>query len=176
MEFTILALPFMIVLFASLETFVAFAGEQLLMSATDTMARKVRTGEITFEVGKAGYKNETQFRQAFCDEISVMMTCSTTETTAPSKLYLDVRPVTDLTKFPEAIPRTSASTSSDVNTSDFKFTPGGPGSLNMMRVYYRWSVITDLVRPFITNLRPAGTSMPRDYLMVSTAIFRTESE
>ncbi|WP_312359841.1 TadE/TadG family type IV pilus assembly protein [Ensifer sp.] len=175
-EFTILAIPFMMVLFASIETFIAFTGEQLLMSATDTMARKIRTGEITFQVGKPGYKSNEQFRQAFCDEISVMMTCSATETTLPNKLYIDVRPVTDLAKFPDAVPRTTTSNSSDVSVADFKFAPGGPGTTNMMRAFYRWSVITDLVRPFITNLRPAGTSMPKDYLMVSTAIFRTESE
>ena len=45
----------------------------------------------------------------------------------------------------------------------------------MVRAYYRWEVVTDLVRPFITNLRPAGTSMPRDYLMVSTSAFRAEN-
>jgi Flp pilus assembly protein TadG len=36
-------------------------------------------------------------------------------------------------------------------------------------------VITDLVRPLVTKLRPAGDSMPRDYLMVSTATFRNEN-
>ncbi len=176
MEFAILAIPFMIVLFATIETFVAFTGEQLLMNATDKMARKIRTGEITFQVGKPGYKTNAQFRQAFCDEISVMMTCSATETTLPNKLYIDVRPVADLAKFPEAVPRTTTSISSDVKTSDFKFAPGGPGTTNMMRAFYRWSVFTDLVRPFVSNLRPTGSTMPKGYLMVSTAIFRTESE
>lgn len=175
-EFTILALPFMIIIFASIETFVAFAGEQLLMNATDTMARKIRTGQITFQIGKPNYTTEAQFRQAFCNEIAVMMTCSPTESITPSKLYLDVRAVTDLKKFPEAIPRIGSSTSSDINTAGFAFAPGGPGSFNMLRAYYRWSVFTDLVRPFVTNLRPAGASMPKDYLMVSTAVFRTESE
>ncbi len=39
----------------------------------------------------------------------------------------------------------------------------------MVRVYYRWTVVTDLVRPYVTNLRPAGSSMPNDYLMVATS-------
>lgn len=163
-EFALLAMPFFIVLFASIETFVAFAGEQLLANATDTLARKIRTGEITSAT------TETEFRQAFCDEISILMTCSATEVTAPAKLYLDVRKITDLGNFPDAVPRVG----SDLDTSGFTFAPGGSGEITMVRAYYRWEVITDLVRPYVTKLRPAGDSMPRDYLMVATATFRNE--
>ncbi|MGO4619501.1 TadE/TadG family type IV pilus assembly protein [Ensifer sp. 2YAB10] len=173
-EFAILALPFFLVIFASLETFAAFYGDQLLANATETMARKVRTGQITFQRGKATDMTQAQFRQAFCDEISILMKCSATEAAQPSQFYLDVRAVTDLSKFPVNIPRKAGST--DIDTGDFKFAPGGPGSFNVVRAYYRWSVITDLVRPFVTNLRPAGASMPKDYLMVATATFRNENE
>nr|WP_234822690.1 TadE/TadG family type IV pilus assembly protein [Ensifer adhaerens] len=173
-EFAILALPFFVVIFASLETFAAFYGDQLLANATETMARKVRTGQITFQQGKPTDMSETEFRQAFCDEISVLMKCSATEAGQPSRFFLDVKAVNDLSKFPVLIPRRTDS--NDIDTTGFKFAPGGPGSFNMLRAYYRWSVYTDLVRPFITNLRPAGSSMPKDYLMVATATFRNESE
>ncbi|MBZ7923840.1 pilus assembly protein [Ensifer adhaerens] len=173
-EFAILALPFFLVIFASLETFAAFYGDQLLANATETMARKVRTGQITFQRGKATDMTQAQFRQAFCNEISILMKCSATEAVQPSQFYLDVRAVTDLSKFPVNIPRKAGST--DIDTTGFKFAPGGPGSFNVVRAYYRWSVITDLVRPFVTNLRPAGASMPKDYLMVATATFRNENE
>lgn len=167
-EFAILALPFMVILFASLETFAAFTGEQLLANATDTMARKIRTGEITSAM------SEEDFRKAFCAEISIMMTCSATEAKKAAKLFIDVRSFSDFSKIPEAIPRVGGS-NSDLDTSGFKFAPGGPTTVNMVRAYYRWEVVTDLVRPYITNLRPAGSSMPKDYLMVSTAAFRNES-
>ncbi|MDX0442971.1 pilus assembly protein [Sinorhizobium medicae] len=171
-EFAILALPFFIVVFASIETFVAFAGEQLLANATDTLARRIRTGDITTEASKDGFMTEAQFRQAFCEEIAVMMTCSATEATQPSKLYLDVRELPeDLGAFPQAVPRIG----SDLDTSGFTFAPGGPNDYTMVRAYYRWTVITDLVRPLVTKLRSAGESMPRDYLMVATATFRNEN-
>ncbi|MBP1887936.1 TadE/TadG family type IV pilus assembly protein [Sinorhizobium mexicanum] len=175
-EFALLFLPFSVIVFASIETFVAFAGEQLLANATDTLARKIRTGEITFEdSSKPGYMTKEQFRQAFCDEIAILMPCSATEAAAPSKLYLDVRNITDLTQFPTAVPRVGSSSSSDLDTSGFMFTPGGAGTFTMVRAYYRWEVITDLVRPYVTDLRPAGSSMPRDFLMVATATFRNEN-
>lgn len=176
-EFAILALPFFLVIFASIETFLAFYGDQLLANATETMARKIRTGEITFNRGKpATDMDQAEFREAFCAEISVLMTCSATEASQASKLFIDVRSVTDLANFPVLVPRTDTSSSSDLQTKDLKFAPGGPGSFNVMRAYYRWSVITDLVRPFVTGLRPAGASMPRDYLMVATTTFRNENE
>lgn len=169
-EFSILALPFFIIVFASLETFAAFTGEQLLASATDTMARKVRTGEITFGQGNSATdKSPEEFRKLFCDEISIMMTC------AADKLYLDVRSFTDFSKIPSAIPRKGTATNSDLDTSGFTYSPGGPTTVNIVRAYYRWSVTADLVRPYVTNLRPAGSSMPNDYLMVATAAFRNEN-
>ncbi|WP_034853353.1 TadE/TadG family type IV pilus assembly protein [Sinorhizobium sojae] len=174
-EFAILALPFFLIVFASIETFVAFAGEQLLANATDTLARKIRTGEITFNQGKSTDMTEAEFRQAFCDEISILMTCSSTEVSQPQKLFLDVREITHLTTIPAAVPRVGSSSSSDLDTSGFKFAPGDAASFTMLRAYYRWEVITDLVRPYVTNLRPAGTSMPRDFLMVATATFRNEN-
>ncbi|THK36260.1 pilus assembly protein [Ensifer sp. MPMI2T] len=175
-EFALLALPFFVIVFASIETFVAFAGEQLLANATDTLARKIRTGEITFDdSSKLGFMTETQFRQAFCDEIAILMPCSATEAAERDKLYLDVRNITDLTQFPPAVPRVGSSSSSDLDTSGFQFAPGGAGAFTMVRAYYRWEVITDLVRPYVTDLRPAGSSMPRDFLMIATATFRNEN-
>ncbi|WEZ84859.1 pilus assembly protein [Rhizobium sp. 32-5/1] len=169
-EFSILALPFLIIVFASLETFAAFTGEQLLANATDTMARKVRTGEITFGQGSAATnKSPEEFRKLFCDEISIMLKCDA------EKLYLDVRSFADFSKIPTTIPRKGSATNGDLDTTGFAFSPGGPTTVNIVRAYYRWSVTADLVRPYVTNLRPAGSSMPSDYLMVATAAFRNEN-
>ncbi len=164
-EFALLVLPFLTVIFASIETFVAFTGEQLLANATETMARRIRTGEVM---------TKAQFRQQFCNEISVMMPCSAAELSTPSKLYLDVRSFTSFADIPVAVPRKTSASSSDLDTSGFAYAPGGAGTINVVRAYYRWTVITDLVRPYVTNLRPAGSSMPSDFLMVSTTTFRNE--
>lgn len=169
-EFAILALPFLVVLFASLETFVAFFGEQALANANDRMARKLRTGEITFNLGRATDKTEEQFRQMYCDEISFILSCSATEAKTPVKLYIDVRSYKAFTDIPTAIPRKG--TDLDTKTT---FAPGGSEAINVVRAYYRWGVTTDLVRPYVTNLRPAGSSMPKDYLMVATNTFINEA-
>lgn len=174
-EFALLAIPYFIIIFAILETFIAFAAEQLVSNAVDTMSRQMRTGQITFvDPSRTGYKTQTQFRQAFCDEISIIIRCSQTEAATQDKLYLDVRSFANFASIPTTIPRVSADKYSDLKISDFKFTPGGPGSINMVRAYYRWSIIVDLVRPYVTGLRPVGSSMPSEYLIVATAAFQNE--
>jgi Flp pilus assembly protein TadG len=173
-EFALLAIPFLMLTFATIETFVAFAGEQLMANAVDTMARKIRTGEITFGQGKATDVTEVEFRQQFCDEISILRMCSSTEALTPSKLYLDVRQFASFADMPKDIPKVSSAEYSDLDTSEFTFSPGGPDTNNMVRAYYRWQIVTDLVRPFITNIRPPGKLVPTDYLIVSTAAFQNE--
>ena len=163
-EFAILVIPFMMVIFASIETFVAFTGEQILANATQTMARKIRTGLLPVNM------SQTQFRTAFCSELTAMLSCSATEPGTPSKLLIDVRSYASFGDIPTAIPRKGT----DLDTTGFTYAPGGPGSINLIRAYYRWTVVTDLVRPYVTNLRAAGTSMPNDYLMATTAAFMNE--
>ena len=174
LEFALLAVPFMLMIFAIFETFLAFAGEQLMANAVETMARKLRTGEITFGQGKPTDVTEAEFRQMFCNEIELFGMCSATEATTPEKLYLDVRQFASFADMPRGVPKISTDVYSDLDTSDFAFSPGGPESKNMLRAYYRWQIMTDLMRPYITNIRPADKPMPTDFLIVQTAAFVNE--
>ncbi len=169
-EFAILAIPFFLIVFAIIETFVAFAGEQLLENAVDTMARELRTGQITYNRNPATDKDEAAFRKAFCDEISIMLSCAGTN---DAKLYLDVRKFNTFADMPIGIPRQGGTSFGALDTSSFDYDPGGPGSFNMVRAYYRWQIVTDLVRPYITNERPGGGATS-DYLMVATTAFANE--
>ncbi|MDB5523621.1 MAG: pilus assembly protein TadG [Rhizobium sp.] len=173
-EFALLAIPFLMLIFATFETFLAFTGEQLMANAVDTMSRKIRTGEITFGLGKPTDMTESEFREAFCAEIAILRMCSSTEAATPAKLYLDVRQFTTFADMPKDIPRLSSAATSDLDTSEFAYAPGGPETKNMVRAYYRWQVMTDLVRPYLTNIRPANKIIPTDYLIVSTSAFQNE--
>lgn len=174
-EFALLAIPYFIIIFAIIETFVAFTAEQLIANATDTMARKLRTGQITYNLSRPlTDMTVTQFRQAFCNEISIMIGCSASEVATPAKLYLDVETYSTFGAIPTTIPRVSTAAYADLDPSGFKFQPGGPSSINMVRAYYRWKITTDIVRPYITTIRPANGSMPTDFLIVATAAFQNE--
>ncbi|TLX11654.1 MULTISPECIES: TadE/TadG family type IV pilus assembly protein [Rhizobium] len=173
-EFALLAIPYFVVIFAILETFIAFAAEELVSNAVDTMSRRMRTGQITYNLGRTTDMSQTQFRQAFCSEISILLKCSTSEAATPSKLYVDVQTFSSFSAIPTTIPRVSSDRYADINTAAFKYTPGGAGTINMLRAYYRWEIITDLVRPYITTIRPSDGSMPTQYLIIATSAFQNE--
>ncbi|ASS54907.1 TadE/TadG family type IV pilus assembly protein [Rhizobium leguminosarum] len=173
-EFALLAIPYFLVIFAILETFVAFAAEELVSNGVDTMSRRMRTGQITYNLGRTTDMNQAQFRQAFCNEISILVRCSASEVATPSKLYLDVQTFSTFSAIPTTIPKLSTDKYADINTAAFKYAPGGAGTINMVRAYYRWEIITDLVRPYITTIRPSDGSMPSQYLIVATAAFQNE--
>ncbi|NKL61751.1 TadE/TadG family type IV pilus assembly protein [Rhizobium leguminosarum] len=173
-EFALLAIPYFLVIFAILETFVAFAAEELVSNCVDTMSRRMRTGQITYNLGRTTDMNQAQFRQAFCNEISILVRCSASEVATPSKLYLDVQTFSTFSAIPTTIPKLSTAKYADINTAAFKYAPGGAGTINMVRAYYRWEIITDLVRPYITTIRPSDGSMPSQYLIVATAAFQNE--
>jgi len=174
-EFGLLAFPFFLLIFATIEAFIAFAGEQLLENAVDTLGRQIRTGQITaFDPSRSTYLSEEEFRAEFCAEISLMIKCAAEEDPTDQKLYLDVREFASFADIPNYIPKVSGEQFADLDPTGFAYNPGGPQSINIVRAYYRWEVMTDLVRPFITNIRKDG-EMPRDYLMVATAAFRNEN-
>ncbi|TWF52932.1 TadE/TadG family type IV pilus assembly protein [Neorhizobium alkalisoli] len=174
-EFALLAIPYFVVIFAILETFIAFTGEQLVSNAVDTMARKLRTGNITYNLSRpATDMDRSKFRQAFCNEVSILIQCSADEVATPNKLWLDVRSFTSFSAIPTTVPRTGNSTYGELNTATFGFSPGGPKTINMLRAYYKWDTVTDLIRPYITNVRPADGSRPNYFLIVETATFQNE--
>lgn len=173
-EFAILAIPYFMIIFATLETFVAFWGEQVVANAVATISRDLRTGQITFNLDRDTDMTEEEFRAEFCDRISVLMKCSATEALSPAQLYLDVRSFSNFSNIPTSIPRVSSDKFADIDPSSMQFNPGGPGTINMVRAYYRWKVVTDLLRPYLTTIRPSDGSMPTDFLIIETTAFMNE--
>lgn len=176
-EFAILVIPYFVIVFAIIETFVAYTGEQLVGNAVDTMARKLRTGNITTTAtNHPNPTDRTAFRQEFCDEISILIQCSPSEAATPDKLWLDVRSFASFALIPTTVPRTPANSSyGELDTGAINhFSPGGPTTINMLRAYYKWEVMTDLIRPYISNVRSADDSGPSYFLIVETAAFKNE--
>lgn len=172
-EFALLAVPYFLIVFAIIETFVAYTAEQLVANAVDTMGRQLRTGNITYNHTTAtNNKTEVQFRQLFCSEISILIQCSASDINTPkaatNKLWIDAKQYTNFSDMPTTIPMANG----DLNTTGLSFTPGGPGTRNMLRAYYKWDIITDLLRPYISNIRP--TSGSNYFLIVETSAFKNE--
>ncbi|OLP45272.1 TadE/TadG family type IV pilus assembly protein [Rhizobium oryziradicis] len=170
-EFAILAIPYFLIVFAILETFIAFVAEQVVTSAVDTLGRNLRTGNITYNLEKSTNKTSAEFRQLFCNEISFLLKCDASEIATPNRLYLDVRSFSTFA----AIPKVVTTANGSLDTTGFAYAPGGPGTINMLRAYYYWPVTTDLVRSYVATIRKPGETSNSDYLIVETTAFQSEN-
>ncbi len=162
LEFAILAPIFLGVVFAIIETCVAYVAEQVLLNANDAMARKIRMGEVTFNTGRPTDTTKEQFRALFCDELVVLLSCSPEEVMIPSRLHIDVRSVTSFNGQANTIPDPLPNT----------FSPGGKETINIVRSYYTWPVIVDYLR-LVTFHSPQSSSVNQQ-LLVATAVFKNE--
>jgi Flp pilus assembly protein TadG len=143
-EFTLLAIPFALLVFAILESCISFAGQQLLANATDDIARQVRTGQLT-----ATDLDDAKLRGLLCDKLSILVGSSCSQ-----YIYFDLEHYNDFA--------TAAATQTVVNngalvTTGFKVAPGGPLTINMLRVYYEWPVMTDFMTKLMSNLSNGRT-------------------
>lgn len=143
-EFALLALPFSLMLFATLETCISFGAQKLLANATDDVARQLRTGQI-----KKPDMTEVKLKKMICDQISVIVSSD-----CPG-LLVDLR---EFPTFEEAAKiKIKYTTGNDVDVTGFDVKPGLAGSKNMLRVFYKWPVMTDILKLMGSSLADRKT-------------------
>ena len=137
-EFAALALPFSMLLFAIFETCISIAGQQILANATDDVARQLRTGQI-----KAADVNETKLKKLICDHLDVIVASG-----CPG-LIVDLR---KFDTFALAAQVKFKIVGKKLDKTGIAVAPGGSLSKNMLRVFYEWPVMTDLLRLAMSNI------------------------
>lgn len=143
-EFTLLAVPFALLLFAILESTISFAGQQVLANSAENVARQLRTGQI-----KAADVTETELRKMICSRLELIVASG-----CPG-LEVDLR---QYASFADAAKeRIRLTSDGDIDTSSFDVKPGPSLSKNMLRVFYRWPVMTDFMRMSMSNLKDGKT-------------------
>lgn len=140
-EFTALALPFSALVFAILESCISFAAQEVMANATDDIARQLRTGQL-----RAADVTETSLKQLICARMDVV-----TSSDCPANLIVDLR------EFPTfaaaAAVKVKLTSDGDIDTTGFAVKPGKSLTKNMLRVFYKWTVITDFMRKAMSNLK-----------------------
>jgi Flp pilus assembly protein TadG len=149
-EFTILAMPFSLLVFAILESCISFAGQQVMSNVADDIARQLRTGQIkssdpTFTKDK--------LREMICEKLEVMVAND-----CPG-LNVDLRSFDTFEQAAALKIDYLGSTKKDrtLAPSNFTFDPGPSLSKNVLRVFYEWPVITDFMRASMSNLKDGKT-------------------
>ncbi|RJT38854.1 pilus assembly protein [Mesorhizobium waimense] len=148
-EFAMLALPFALLVFAILESCISFAGQEVMANATDDVARQLRTGQLR-PADVAG----TKLRDLICSRLEIMVA-----KTCPGLLV-------DLREYPTFADAATASfkivdgeivLKHGTNATSFAVTPGLAESRNMLRVFYKWPVMTDFMAKSMANLKDGNT-------------------
>jgi Flp pilus assembly protein TadG len=150
-EFAIVIVPFLAVLFAIIETALVFFAGQVLETAAYEGARLIMTGQA-----QAQGLNATTFKNYVCGKIFGLFDCQ-------SGLQIDVRTYQSFTT-----PTKPVDANGNLDTSGFQFQPGAAGDIVVVRMVYEWPTF---VRTFGLNVSDLTNG---NRVVMATAAFRNE--
>lgn len=150
-EFAVLAIPFSLLVFAILESCIAFAGQEVMAKVTDDIARQIRTGQLRPADLAGG-----ELQRRICDRLEIMVAQD-----CPG-LSVDLR---HFDTFAQAAAARFSITNGEIvltnagapDARGFVVDPGLTASKNMLRVFYRWPVMTDFMAKYTANLNGGKT-------------------
>jgi Flp pilus assembly protein TadG len=147
-EFSLVAAPFLALLFAIMETALVFFSGQALETAVADSARLIMTGQAQSQ----GLTQAT-FKNAVCAKIYGLFDCQ-------NGIYVDVQTFTSFSGVTMNSPL-------DINGNfvPTTYNPGGPKDIVVVRLFYQWPVYVSLLDKLTTGGKR---------LLVATAAFRNE--
>jgi len=151
-EFGLVAVPFLALTFAIMETALVFFSGQTLEAAAAASARLIMTGQAQ----SAGYTAQ-QFKQAVCNQIFGLFDCA-------NGVTVDVKSYANFA----SVSTTPPVTNGQLNTQNMSYSPGGPGSIVVVTLYYQWPIYVNLLGDNLQNLNG------NNRLLVATNVFRNE--
>jgi Flp pilus assembly protein TadG len=172
-EFGLIALPFLALLFAILETAFVFFAQQVLENGAAVAGRLVMTGQAqSNQVSTGQPMTAGGFQTAACAAMSGFFNCST-------NLIVDVQTYSSFgtanSSSATSAPLNATNNTLTLNTQNPNFNMGGPGDIVVVRLMYQWPVWVSL--PGLTSMMDlassAGQSMSGRLLM-ATSVFRNE--
>ena len=161
-EFAFLLPPFLLLMYAIIQTAVVFYASQVLETATADSARLIMTGQAQ----KQGL-NEAEFKTQLCSRLDALFNCAT-------GVKIDVRKYawasgTDpIAQFANANLQAPLDEDGNLDTDDFAYTPGVQGDIVVVKVVYEWPMLMGVYSFDLATL-PSGKR-----LLMATAAFRNE--
>jgi Flp pilus assembly protein TadG len=159
-EFALIAVPFMALLFAILETALVFFAGQTLEAATADSARLVLTGQAQTgtspTTGNVGY-SQADFKNAVCARIASIFDCT-------GNIYVSVKSYSTFAQVDTSSPVTNGV----FDTTKMQYSPGTAGDIVIVQVFYQWPIYVSLLDSNLSSLNGSKR------LLVATAVFRNE--
>jgi Flp pilus assembly protein TadG len=159
-EFALIAVPFLSLLFAILETSLVFFAGQTLEAATADAARLILTGQAqTTTSPTSGGSSYTQqdFKNSVCARIIALFNCT-------GSIYVNVKSYSTFAQVDTSSPVTNG----NFDTTQMQYSPGNPGDIVIVQVFYQWPIYVSLLDQNLSNLNGGSK------LLVATAVFRNE--
>lgn len=151
-EFALVAVPFLALTFAIIETALVFFAGQTLESAASNAARLIMTGQA-----QNGGFSQDDFKTAVCNDLSGLFDCA-------NGVYVSVKSYASFSAVNTAAPVTNG----QLDTTNLAYTPGGPNCIVAVQLYYKWPIYVSLLGDNLSNLN--GNYR----LLVATSVFRNE--
>jgi Flp pilus assembly protein TadG len=151
-EFALVAAPFLALTFAILETAMVFFAGQTLEAAAADSARLIMTGQAQ----TAGY-TASDFKKAVCDRIYGLFDCT-------NGVTVNVQSYSSFASVPTSQPIVNG----QLNTQNMGYSPGGPGDIVVVSLYYQWPIYVSMLGNSLSNLNGGNR------LLAATSVFRVE--
>lgn len=152
-EFALVAAPFLALTFAILETALVFFAGQTLESAATEAGRLIMTGQA-----QNGGFSQAAFKTAVCNALAGgLFDCA-------NGVYVNV---TTYSSF-SAVNTTPPVSNGVLNTTNLGYSPGGPGCIVAVQLFYQWPIYVSLLGDNLANLNGGYR------LLVATSVFRNE--
>jgi len=154
-EFAIIAIPFMALLFGVVEIGMVLLISATLDTAVEYASRNVRTGE--FQSG--GAVSKADFKALVCRNMTWLQGGCANRVIVESQTF---------TNYADAGASLSAAPATFDPNGNRCWSVGGPQDVVLMRVYYQWDLITPVLTPALENMGGGKR------LIVSASAFRNE--
>ncbi len=151
-EFSLIALPFLALLFAIIETAMVFFAGQTLEAATADSARLIMTGQAQAQKFSAA-----DFKTEVCKRIYGLFDCA-------NGVYVDVKTYSSFSSINTAAPVTGKNFDSGI----MAYNPGDVGDIVVVSLYYQWPIYVSLLGNNLDNLNGGNR------LLAATSVFRVE--
>jgi Flp pilus assembly protein TadG len=155
-EFAIVCLPFLVLLFSILELGMIFMASTTIESGAVAAARQIRIGQLQ----SSGANNAAGFKNLVCGDISWISASD-----CQANLSVDVRTFSSFA----AVNVTPPIAHNAIDQSQLTFNSGGPCQIVLVRVFYPWTLITPVLEPGLPNLGP------NQRLLATAIAFRNEN-
>ena len=150
-EFALVAPMFFALLFAIIETAFMFFASQVLETVTQDSARMIMTGQAQ----NAAY-TPAQFKTYVCSKVAALFDCN--------QISVDVQSYPQFSSVNVSNPIDASKNFMPPNN----YSPGGPGDIVVVRLFYQWPILVTKFGYDISNL--SGSKR----LLSATAAFQNE--